>query len=282
MAAGYWEVYVIWRIAVMAFFESAAGLLAVLADVVSLLDRFVSEGKALNTKIDELNRKIDEKDLRRFRSSCSALKDTLDSSSSDATRSSHLSHALDGFLEFVHLDPRRDFGPLPGTRVLAIANSGLAKIYEIRGDERLFFKHRLLAFFHEPHIAREKLFPDFYQAVLSEECQKKVNDWYQQKLSGEIVKINTMKFPPALGPDSTELARLNYWASRARLPPEGRERLCSDSMTEPEEHKRRAIAEIKEQLKAQLPKMTDKACREVAEQMLREQPAGSGLESKRF
>jgi hypothetical protein len=46
-----------------------------------------------------------------------------------------------------------------------------------------FGEHRLRAFFHGRRLASEKLFPDFYQAVLRGECQKKVDDWYLQELS---------------------------------------------------------------------------------------------------
>lgn len=266
----------------MAGIETIFGLLAVLSDVLSLLDRFLQEDNEIARRIDVVTRKMDEKDIRRFRSSCSALRVAMDPNASQETRFSSLKHAEDGFLEYVQVDPRRDIGPLSGVEILAIANAGLAGIYDSRGDELLFRRHRLLAFFHEPRIAREKLFSDFYQTALREQCQKKVDDWRQQELSklenkdyeNELYKYSQVPLSIEQCLAIGQIDRMSY------VPRESKDRMIQEIKGEitkvrrtnvtAESLKQKDIRRIEDNFRDNFATMIDNTCREVAKQMLRD------------
>ena len=211
--------------------------------------------------------KVDEDDLKRFKFACRALEAAVyDATVSDEIREQNAIEAKKILPKYTDLDPRRDsdFGPLNWYRVRTVANAGLAKIYEAGGNQMLSHRHRLLVFTNEPRIARERLFPEFYQKAFSEKCQEEVA-WYRR----ELREIDSTDYP-AIAAEIDAKKHLSgitlssgYIPSAAIQAVNNSPRILSKK-TSPERLKENDIQYLEKAIAEQ----TDRACKKLAERML--------------
>lgn len=234
------------------------GVLPVIRDASARIERFLSSKRTLFQKL--FGTKIDDESLRQFFLALRAVETALyDNTISEDVRRQAIMEARESLPRYAELDPRRDldFGPLQGCRMRAIANAALAKIYEAWRNQILSDRHRLLAFINEPRVAREKLFPEFYQHALSEKCQAKVDDWYHRALS-ELNKIDyRTRMPPANAIGIVD--RMSYVSQEWKD-----QEIRRIKNTTPETLKEDDMRRIRDGISDQ----TDKACIEIARDML--------------
>lgn len=234
------------------------GVLSVVHDALARIDEFLSEKRSLFDRF--FSGKVDDEVLRQTLLTLRVAETALyDSTISNDVREKAIKEAKASLPRYAELDTRRDskFGPLQGCLIRAIANAGLAKIYEARGNQALSYRHLLLAFVSEPRIARDKFFPEFYEGVLRSKCQERVDEWYRQAVS-DLGKIDyRANMPPA---NAIGIVDRMYGPTRDWKEQEIR-RIMN---TTPDSLKKDDINRIKAGISGQI----DNNCREVARELL--------------